>query len=234
MPGPKPYVVGGRCRSNHLLDEDNVYMEGARVRCRTCDSQRKGHLGPSKPRAKLEIGRLCGNGHLLTEENTYRYPNGKLVCKQCRIKSSRKSQGYSGALDDPIQPWRGEPDKPECANGHEYTDETVYYDPTTGYKQCKLCHKLNAFEYRAARYGLTGDELRAKIRAANGLCTICKNKAELVIDHDHSCCAAPPTCGKCTRDLVCHNCNNGLGRFHDSTELLRSAIEYLESYLLGE
>src|ERR1035438_8604060 len=110
--GPKPYVLGGRCRSGHLLDEANVFMEGERVRCRTCDNERRGREGPSKPRVVLEIGKPCPvRGHMLTVDNTYRYPNGKLVCKQCRIISSRKHQGFSGELDAPIGRWKGAPDR---------------------------------------------------------------------------------------------------------------------------
>jgi len=184
-------------------------------------------------RIKLEIGGRCGHGHLLTEENTYRYPNGKLVCKQCRIRSSRKNQGYSGDLDDPIGRWRGDPDKPECANGHAYTPENTYIN-TYGNKVCIICRDIVRFNTRAALYGLTPEQLQEKIDAQDGHCAICNEVAELAIDHDHSCCETTPTCGKCTRDLICHNCNNGLGRFHDSIPVLQSAIEYLERHNNGE
>lgn len=186
------------------------------------------HKRPGAPdRLTLVLGGYCGNGHLLTEENTYRYPEdakytpGKLVCKQCRIKSSRKAQGYSGDLGDPIQPWRGNPFKVTCANDHEYTEETTYIDPTTGWKSCKICMKVNDFTARAKRYGLSPEQLQQMIDESRDLCAICgKQDDSLHVDHDHATGAV--------RALLCSNCNRGLGYFQDNPELLRAGAKYLE------
>lgn len=67
----------------------------------------------------------------------------------------------------------------------------------------------------------------------NNLCAICfssetrlarnKNKVcELAIDHDHL--------TGMIRGLLCHDCNTGIGKFKDSTHLLQSAIQYLQSH----
>jgi hypothetical protein len=49
--------------------------------------------------------------------------------------------------------------------------------------------------------------------------TKCKSGKKLAVDHDHK--------TKRIRGLLCANCNNGIGRFKDSIELLKRAIEYL-------
>ena len=62
-------------------------------------------------------------------------------------------------------------------------------------------------------------------------CAIC-GKPDLFlrsfhVDHDHSCCSSDVTCGNCIRGILCNNCNNGLGKFKDDSNLLYKAIEYL-------
>jgi len=77
------------------------------------------------------------------------------------------------------------------------------------------------------RYGITAEEYASMHEAQGGVCLICGLAAgggrgaesRLAVDHDHE-------TGK-VRGLLCNNCNNGLGRFKDSPELLRKAIDYL-------
>lgn len=76
--------------------------------------------------------------------------------------------------------------------------------------------------YYQRRYNLTPDEAD-ELRA--GGCQICGSEGgegrwgNLHIDHDHA-------TGK-VRGVLCTNCNTGIGKFKDSPELLRKAIEYL-------
>lgn len=51
-------------------------------------------------------------------------------------------------------------------------------------------------------------------------CAICQGTERLCIDHCH-------TTGQ-VRGLLCHNCNIGLGNFHDSIFKLRAAVLYLQ------
>lgn len=73
------------------------------------------------------------------------------------------------------------------------------------------------------RHGITQKQFQEMLDDQLGKCKICGK--ELVvsklthIDHDHKTGA--------TRGLLCHNCNRGLGYFHDDLALLISAHEYL-------
>lgn len=68
---------------------------------------------------------------------------------------------------------------------------------------------------RKAFFNLKWDE-------QNGCCAICKQKARLVIDHDHS--------SGLMRGLLCYTHNTALGLFNDSPELLQSAIDYIQTH----
>jgi len=82
---------------------------------------------------------------------------------------------------------------------------------------------------KLAVYGLTHDQYQAMLQEQNGVCAICKRpptaKKRLAIDHDHDCCPAGGSCGKCVRGLLCFRCNSLIGRTDADT--LRSAIAYL-------
>jgi len=52
----------------------------------------------------------------------------------------------------------------------------------------------------------------------------------LNIDHDHSCCPGPYSCGKCVRGLLCVGCNSALGHLNDSIE----RIDKLKKYLMPD
>jgi len=93
-----------------------------------------------------------------------------------------------------------------------------------GYKQ----------KYTPESYGLTAEKYQAQVQSQNGLCAICKGPQQgdcnLAIDHNHECCPERSACDKCRRGLLCTNCNNALGRVHDSIEILQSMISYLHQY----
>jgi hypothetical protein len=67
-----------------------------------------------------------------------------------------------------------------------------------------------------------------------GACYICQRakgiRKKLAVDHDHACCPETPTCGKCTRGLLCTVCNKKvLGHLRDDPAALRRGAEYLEN-----
>jgi hypothetical protein len=69
-------------------------------------------------------------------------------------------------------------------------------------------------------YGVPAGWYGKQLAVQHGTCAICweppAEGGRLHVDHDRSCCnfdARPdrPTCGKCTRGLLCPPCNVGLG-----------------------
>lgn len=81
------------------------------------------------------------------------------------------------------------------------------------------------------RYGMTVEEYETQLAAQGGVCMICgsapnpdgvRAATRLHIDHDHE-------TGQ-NRDLICLNCNRGLGYFKDDPARLRAAAEYIERH----
>lgn len=94
--------------------------------------------------------------------------------------------------------------------------------------------------YLWATYRITPEEYAQMLRDQGGVCAICGkipedsvssskygNRANLHVDHDHSCCPGKLSCGSCVRGVLCMRCNAGLGSFEDSLDLLKKAAEYL-------
>ncbi len=101
------------------------------------------------------------------------------------------------------------------------------------YTYCRPCHNVRG---RAAkdkvggsrtyhlkrRYGITAEEADAMLEAQGALCAICRTAPAAHVDHDHD-------TGE-VRELLCFNCNGGLGQFKDDPEVLRAAADYVERH----
>jgi hypothetical protein len=69
-------------------------------------------------------------------------------------------------------------------------------------------------------YGISLEDYTEMVADQEGRCLICSEPTDkLVVDHDHK--------TNEVRGLLCSACNTGLGHFKDSTDRLRSAIDYL-------
>jgi hypothetical protein len=104
------------------------------------------------------------------------------------------------------------------------------------YRGGAFCKIWESFKTRAAKYSMTPAELAAMYVRANGACWLCgepEGDDVLHVDHTHSCCEDTPTCGKCTRELLCNSHNTSLGKFNDDPTLLRRAADYIELYAEG-
>ena len=91
--------------------------------------------------------------------------------------------------------------------------------------------KIRAYnrKLQLAKYGITPDDYERMLNEQGGVCKLCgqppkpggvKAASKLHADHDHE-------TGAC-RDLLCMNCNRGLGAFKDDPGLLRAAAAYIE------
>jgi hypothetical protein len=76
-------------------------------------------------------------------------------------------------------------------------------------------------------FGITLEDYKDKLQEQNNLCAICRRdnnykRNYFEVDHCHK-------TGK-IRDLLCSQCNMGLGSFKDSPEIMKSAIDYINKH----
>lgn len=87
--------------------------------------------------------------------------------------------------------------------------------------------------YILKTYNWTPEMYWALYEAQGGHCGLCQRATgkarRLALDHDHSCCPGPMSCGRCVRGLLCSTCNKLLGFARDAIEYFRRCIEYLEN-----
>lgn len=93
--------------------------------------------------------------------------------------------------------------------------------------ECKeVMHKTRMRKWQInKKYGLSIFQYNQMLAKQNGKCAICsKNNSEclngLHVDHNHR--------TNAVRDLLCRECNIGLGNFKEKFELLFKAIQYLK------
>ena len=76
------------------------------------------------------------------------------------------------------------------------------------------------------RYGISATEADAMLADQGGVCGLCRAAPAVHVDHDHQ--------SGAVRDLLCFNCNGGLGQFRDDPALLRAAARYVEAHRAGQ
>lgn len=118
---------------------------------------------------------------------------------------------------DLYQPFRGSLRDQACS--FPQCDRSSTYNGT-----CQSHHNV------LKRYGLTLPQYLTIWNSQDGLCGIClSGDRELVVDHDHSCCPTVPTCGRCTRGLLCRSCNTRIA-IYDNNDFTTSADAYRFRY----
>lgn len=83
------------------------------------------------------------------------------------------------------------------------------------------------------RYKVTREWYEAKLAEQCNRCAICQRDVSLfdralAVDHDHNCCRKAPTCGKCTRGLLCATCNGTLHSIDRDPQWLHNVFIYLD------
>lgn len=111
--------------------------------------------------------------------------------------------------------------------------ESFHPDRMNG-PRCKPCASSRTHAKRVADvYSITADEYAALLAAQGGACFVCRRvprSKRLAVDHDHSCCPGPVSCGRCVRGLLCRACNRDvLGHLKDDPAALLRAVEYLRN-----
>jgi len=130
---------------------------------------------------------------------------------------------------------------PSCKENVEscnFAKNKATYDGFSSY--CKLCSSLKRREWREANkeyakvyaknnslkrlYNITIEDYNLMFEKQKGCCKICnihqsKTLKNLFVDHNHE-------TGE-VRALLCHNCNTAIGLIKEDTNVLASAIKYL-------
>ncbi len=81
-------------------------------------------------------------------------------------------------------------------------------------------------------YHITPEQYWALYEAQGGHCAMCQRatgtgRRRLSVDHDHSCCNGPISCGQCVRGLLCSVDNKWLGHIRDEVDAARRTAQYL-------
>ena len=87
------------------------------------------------------------------------------------------------------------------------------------HQKAKLTDRVNHY---IRSYGLSEKQARQLVADRTGICSICGNTTQLVVDHCHN-------TGR-VRGLICSACNSVLGYAKDNINTLSKAIEYLEKF----
>jgi len=147
----------------------------------------------------------------------------KHFCKTCvrKIDLARNESKL-------VMPRKMQGTKIHCRKCEQYLPKSSFWSKNT---YCKECVVLVGHIGNLRRYGLTRDDYVDMEKSQNGVCKISgepeKYNKRLSVDHDHSCCSGPTSCGKCIRGLLCSTCNKVLGQIKDSKVLLQKMIDYL-------
>lgn len=101
--------------------------------------------------------------------------------------------------------------------------------------RCKACASTARHKSAvASRFGIDEDTYTWLLEQQLGKCAICRSRPKtmrMAVDHAHDCevCGGKDGCPECVRGLLCARCNHELlGAAHDSLNILRNAVAYLE------
>lgn len=162
-------------------------------------------------------------------------------CKPCRKTKYGDPAAAKKYMVEPF--WEGSQTCRDCQFKKSVTE--FHWDRSSGRHsyQCKACraaaekskHEADPSVRRdknlKANYGISLQQYNKMLADQGGVCWICcrepSDSRALAVDHDHSCCPGGKTCGKCTRKLLCENCNRGIGMFADDPIRIMRAATYL-------
>jgi hypothetical protein len=154
-------------------------------------------------------------------------------CRTCAAASSARTRHKNRKVASGRRYYPG--DTAVVAAGHSFCSGCQTAKPVSAFGRnarrksgltwyCRVCAKRLAArswsKTRAARYGLTLEQLDAIRQRNNGLCEICGIRAGSQLDHDHI--------TGFVRGFLCRQCNTSLGQFGDTLTGVQRAVSYLE------
>lgn len=158
-------------------------------------------------------------------------------CKECYVEDRRRSLGVDKSAAAALVREHG---KTCCSCGQRFPASAFGKHSYSGDGYQGACRNCVAASQRKSRtpeksrrqnlkklYGIGLNDYERMLAAQGRRCFICcvphSVDAPLHVDHDHA--------TNVVRGLLCSSCNNGLGRFRDSTANLARAIQYLSGSL---
>lgn len=224
---------------NQRLEQKSLLISERAADDRSCDNlDCYNELTPEKcyvgKRAPFKDKLFCSQGCRC--EAYFRYDRRQLVRNQqfCAFRYCKKELDDSSYI-----PLRGD----AAGRGLWFCDQRCCeYEASRTANQLRdpAIKKVSKWQIRLKRYGLTQETFDKLWDSQEGKCPGCLRSLNLedtgswAIDHDHycpKCSGEPPTCGLCTRGILCHGCNGFLGKTKDSPDTLRRLADYQESYL---
>ena len=131
-------------------------------------------------------------------------------CKACNLAAKKRRYNSADAVARAAQ-WRR--DNPERFQAYQ-----------AEYRNRPERKRAMRDLYYRRTFGITADDVDALIEKQGGVCAICGRTptrlASWHVDHCH-------TTGV-VRGILCIDCNQGIGKFHEDPQRLRAAADYLE------
>lgn len=149
------------------------------------------------------------------------------VCTKCKVRKVLTDFSPQSRMRDGRASWckacmaaAGRARRQANPDLHRERDRVWYHN-----------NRSKAQDYNLQKYyGITLEERDEMERKQKGLCAICGRKpsggrgntGRLHVDHCHE--------TGVVRGLLCHDCNNGLGRFQDDVGRILAAAAYVQEY----
>jgi len=124
---PKGLQIDHLCRNKKCVNPDHLEAVTGKINSLRGD------------RAKIQRSKThCLKGHEYTEENTYRYPDGRRSCEVCRKIARKDNKNKKGKIKMS--------DRTHCPYGHEYIESNVYLS-SKGQRFCIQCRRNSSKKY---------------------------------------------------------------------------------------
>lgn len=196
-------------------------------------------MGTRGPSARYPY-RLWADGewHSLTRGEDYRVQTAHFrIALNTWARNNEKSVEFRNSSTEGVEV-RFRDGGPYC----KYCD-SPYVKRSSNHQYCEDCVPQGnpAATMRMSNYRLPQSVYLRMYEEQEGLCMICRLWQAEVVDHDHTCCGPVktngPTCGDCTRRLLCTGCNINIEKYETDEIYLKKArphvpavIAYLKAF----
>lgn len=171
-------------------------------------------------KCSLEVAKATKNSGRDARRRATRVAN----CEYCGEEIPRPPRPNSARYCTPEHQQRANAEKYYADNSNTAKNRTAKWRIDNPERTAENARRATILR----KYGMTLEQYASKLVAQGGKCAICKTDnwggmwGVPQIDHDHE-------TGK-VRDLLCDNCNNGIGRFGDDPARLVVAAAYLRKW----